>query len=290
MDNKEKYAGLISRSPLFSLDKEKDANAYAREAFKMVEYLYCYLMTTNRERYEEYALEITQTANRCINNYRPECGDFLVYFLSAMKLEYRRAYAKDAARQMRGGMHVADEDERNLQKLCRYMQSKGIEQPDAKQLQVMTAVLGMSEERISDLLALKRETVVVSEYTSNDDGEEISLFDTIASDDGIDTVDDMDAANELLLRIDAQYRQLQERSKPVVAAILTLRVCKVIANCGLNVQEYSFIDGDIIKEYIMTGNLPTQREIADKLGKNEASISRTVNEFLKKANTIECGR
>ena len=282
MDNKEKYAGLISRSPLFSLDKEKDATAYAREALKMVEYLYCYLMATNRERYEEYALEITQTANRCISNYRRECGDFLVYFLSAMKLEYRRAYAKDAARQMRGGMHVADEDERNLQKLCRYMHSKGIEQPDAEQLQVMTAVLDMSEERILDLLALKRETVVVPEYTSNDDGEEISLFDTIASDDGIDTVGDTDAAYELLLRIDAQYQQLQERSKPVVSEIMTLRVCKTIVNCGLNITAYSFVNGDMIKEYIMTGKLPTQREIAKKLGKDEASISRTIKEFLSK--------
>ena len=32
MDNKEKYAGLINRLPLFSLDKEKEAIAFKRES------------------------------------------------------------------------------------------------------------------------------------------------------------------------------------------------------------------------------------------------------------------
>ena len=39
-NEKEKYERLISASPLFSLDREKEATAYRREALKMVEYLF----------------------------------------------------------------------------------------------------------------------------------------------------------------------------------------------------------------------------------------------------------
>lgn len=40
MRNREKYEQLILASPLFSLDKENERNAYQREARKMVGYLY----------------------------------------------------------------------------------------------------------------------------------------------------------------------------------------------------------------------------------------------------------
>ena len=47
MSNREKYEQLILASPLFSLDKENERNAYQREARKMVGYLYSYLMEIN---------------------------------------------------------------------------------------------------------------------------------------------------------------------------------------------------------------------------------------------------
>lgn len=46
---KDKYERLIDSSSLFSLDKEKERTAYKREALKMVEHLYCYLMSVNKE-------------------------------------------------------------------------------------------------------------------------------------------------------------------------------------------------------------------------------------------------
>ena len=49
---KDKYEKLIDSSSLFSLDKEKERTAYKREALKMVEHLYCYLMSVNKSKYE----------------------------------------------------------------------------------------------------------------------------------------------------------------------------------------------------------------------------------------------
>lgn len=281
MDNKEKYAGLISRSPLFSLDKEKDANAYKRESLKMVEYLYCYLMAVNSDKYEEYALEITNTAERCINNYRPESGEFLIYFLSAMKVEYRRAYAKNVASQMRGGMHIADDDERNLRKLCRYLEQKGIDHPDEAQIKTIAEFLDMPVNKVIDLLRMNQDTVIVSEYTNNDDGEEISVFDTIAAD-CEDEPNGNISIEDLLCRIETQYEELQERTKPLVSAALTVRMCSIICQSKIEVKKYRFIDESIVKEYITKRNLPTQRDIANRFGKNEASLSRTMKDFLEK--------
>ena len=48
------YEALIQESPLFSLDKETEYSAYKRESYKMIEYLYCYLMAVNQKDYEPY--------------------------------------------------------------------------------------------------------------------------------------------------------------------------------------------------------------------------------------------
>jgi hypothetical protein len=42
----------------------------------------------------------------------------------------------------------------------------------------------------------------------------------------------------------------------------------------------------MVTEYIKIGKIPTQREIAAKFGKNEASISRTIKGFFDKLKEI----
>ena len=91
---KDKYEKLIDSSSLFTLDKEKEQTAYKREAFKMVEYLYCYLMSINKSKYEPYGVEIVDTAKRCIKNYNSETGRFLNYFASAWKQTYGHIVGK----------------------------------------------------------------------------------------------------------------------------------------------------------------------------------------------------
>lgn len=77
---KEKYERLIAESPLFKLDKGTQYTAFRREAYKMVEYLYCYLLAINEQKNEPYGCEITEVATRCINNFSSDKGDFLHYF------------------------------------------------------------------------------------------------------------------------------------------------------------------------------------------------------------------
>lgn len=67
--DKGKYRSLITDSPLFDIDKEQETVAYKRESYKMVEYLYCYLLAINEHAYEPYGSEIVKVATRCINNF-----------------------------------------------------------------------------------------------------------------------------------------------------------------------------------------------------------------------------
>ena len=49
--DKKKYEQLISDSPLFSLDKEIEYAAFKRESYRMVELLYCYLLSINEKEF-----------------------------------------------------------------------------------------------------------------------------------------------------------------------------------------------------------------------------------------------
>ena len=91
--DRERYEKLIIQSSLFSLDKEIDESAYKREALKMVEYLYCYLLGINEQKYEPYGYEITVVAKRCINGFKGEKGEFLHYFNAAWKQKIKHIYS-----------------------------------------------------------------------------------------------------------------------------------------------------------------------------------------------------
>ena len=86
--DKSKYEILIKESSLFEIDKESSPTAHARESYKMVEYLYCYLLAINTSAYEPYGSEIMEVATRCIKNFDASKGTFLAYFMAAWRQEY----------------------------------------------------------------------------------------------------------------------------------------------------------------------------------------------------------
>jgi hypothetical protein len=288
MTNKEKYEQLILASPLFSLDKEKECVAYKREALKMVEYLYLYLLEINEEKYIEYGLEITETANKCIANFDVSNGNFLHYFNSAMAKEYRRASAKKQIEEARCGIHITDDDDRNIRKLLRFMESRGITNPNDVQISLMAESIGISEQSVREYILMNSNSYTLSDTTINEDGEEISLFDTVASTDEnyVDIAEQSDNSVDLLRKIETAYLLCQERQKPIISAMMTIKVCKIVCEYKISLDGLSFINKEIITQFIRTGILPTQREVAQKFDKNEASISRTIATFTDKINGV----
>ena len=69
---------------------------------------------------------------------------------------------------------------------------------------------------------------------------------------------------------------------PIVSAMMTVRICQTVRDNCIPIDGYTFIDREIITDYVLNNHVPTQRDIADRFGENEASISRTVKEFIEK--------
>lgn len=276
---KKKYEEMISASPLFSLDRS--SAAFRRERYRMIENLYGYLMAVNAEAYESYGCEIMEISSRCIQNFDSEKGVFLHYFNSAWKQEYRRIRGDDAVDERLHGVRVTEAEKRTLKNYLRYEASLG---KDLSQRETYEAIAGLMEkplETIIEIAGLVDYRAVDNELTDSE-GEGTSLFDYIS--DGYLVEDGLilrDKVAEILAAIEDVFLSLQLRQRPIISDMMTIRIAPVIAESGIDISGYSFVNEEILRQAVVN-RLPSQRAIAEKYGKNEASISRTVKEFIKK--------
>ena len=279
--DKKKYEKLIYESPLFEIDKDRQSSTYRKESLKMVEYLYCYLLAINTEKYEKYGCEIVEVARRCINGY-DKTGDFLHYFKAAWKKEYSHICGDEIVDNKFQGMKLSQQEKREVKKYMRLFSKCNLEQSKDNMYKTIAELMDLSVERVI-LLAEVAETKVVSGYSSNKEGEEYSVFDQLADSFSVEGYfDNSTSLGVMLDGVEHFYGKLQERQKPIVADLITIKIGADLLEINELKKKYSFISEDICKSLSQTGKVPTQRDIAEKYGKNEASISRTWKEFLKK--------
>ena len=276
--DKAQYEELIRSSVLFSV--EKGSTAFKREALKMVEILYLYVMSDNSRKYKDMGLEITETAMSCIRTYDPEKGDFLNYFNSAMANAARRAVGARKEEEIRSGITMSRTDRKQMRAVAQYLQSHGVTDPDRKQLEILAEVLRIPPARIREIICMNKETAVLSsDAPDGTDGSEMDILVGIPTYDRYDFLgSDADGCMEMLDRIQAAFEKCQKRQQPVVSAAMTAKIAPVIRELGVDTEPYTFLSPEILA----METPPTQREIASMLGKNEASVSRTLREFTAK--------
>lgn len=283
--NRNGYEKLIADSQLFSLDKEKQHSLYRREALKMVEYLYCYLMETNSQKYEQYGVEIVDTAKRCIENYDVNSGRFLNYFNAAWKKTYGHIVGKSIIQDNFAGIHFTEDEQRNYRRYMKLAQSIGIDTASREfDLKVAEAMgLPISEIEILRKMANSRS---VSTISFDQDGEEFNLIDQIDS--GIYTETGLiqtEAAIELLELIETVFDQLQDRQKPLLAGLITSKLALLVADSekiNRALMGKTYFEESIYIECIRRGESIQAKEIAEKHGIKEASVSRTWKVFKGK--------
>ena len=278
--DKNKFEQKILASPLFSLDKKTENIAFKREFYRMLEYLYCYLMAINEREYEPYGCEITEVATRCINNFDITRGAFLNYFNSAWKQEFSHIVGEKIREEKFHGIRITEEDKRSIQKYIRLADQLGSLLTRNELYKKLSEVMELPVERIRQIAQLC-EINVSSENFVTGEGDVKSIWDQVS--DGRSFEKDFaneDAENNFLLVIENVFNTLQERQKPIISDLLTIRVCSLLSK--EKIDRFSFINKSIMQEWFMDGMIPTQRDIAKKYDRNEASISRTLNDFLKK--------
>ena len=276
---------LITESPLFMLDRETELVAYKREALKMVEYLYCYLLSVNERDYEPYGCEIMEVANRCIKNYDSSKGVFLHYFNAAWKQEFRHINGDKLLDERNRGLKLTEEEKRNIRKYLKLSEKLDTSFTREEVYKKISEAMDLSVDKIM-LLDQLSNLYVSSDRKADKDGEELSIWDVVTNGQDIESeLEEADSVLDLLNKVEKTYLSLQERQKPIVSDMITIRIWELIPNI-IETGSFSFISNRITEEYAQNGSFPTQRQIADEYNRNEASISRTLKEFLARLRLV----
>lgn len=277
-DRKE-YEEKIKASPLFTLDKDTEYTAYKRELSDMIENLCCYALSGRWAAYEPFGLEILILVTECIKNYNASKGEFLHYFNAAWKRERFRIDRDQREDEKYRGLHVVEDDRRSLRQYETLKQNSPNYGTEAF-YDTVSAAKGWSKEKIQKLEG-QSSTTVYSDTYINEEGEEQSRWDMIPSrKDFVDELASREDAEEALRTIEEEYNRLQERQKAIISDVMTKEICPAV-DCE-KILHYSFVNKSMVQSWLKSGKLPTQREIAEKYGRNEASISRTRKEFREK--------
>ncbi len=286
--DRQLFEERITNSHLFSLDKETEFTAYKKESYRMVENLYCYLMAVNEREYEPYGCEIMEVAMRCISNYDASKGIFLHYFNSAWRQEFSHILGRNASEQQLRGIKITEEERRGIQKYLKLDERLGSSCNRRELYEKIAEAMDISVEKVR-LLAELSEIRVVGATAGSEDDEEVDLWEQIA--DGTSIEEDMEMADsvaDLMDKIEKTFCGLQARQKPIVSDMITAKILPMLSE-DIGAQSYSFISVDVINIFDRSSSCPTQRQIAEKYGRNEASISRTLKEFTSKLQVLLSG-
>ncbi len=286
-NEKERYEQLISHSTLFSLDSNSEPSAYQREQLRLIENLYCYLMSIRRDKYENYGLEITETAKRCIRSYDKSKGQFLTYFLSAWKQEYSHITSDQVLDEKLHGIKISEDDKRNVVRYIKLVNSMSGNLSPKEIYKRLSDSMGLTIADVERIASIE-ETTVSSDITADSEGNELSLWDQFESEDILfDEIGGAEDVTTWLKEIDSVFARIQERQKRIVSDLLTVRLCQQLPYQVLKHFQCNFLNYDIIETWYTTGEIPSQKAIAEKHGKREASVSRTLREFCKKIGYIQ---
>ncbi len=283
--DKKIFEDRIMSSHLFTLDRETEYTAYKRESYRMIENLYCYLMAVNEHNYEAYGCEIMEVATRCISNYDASKGIFLHYFNSAWRQEYAHILGRTTYDQQLHGIKITEEERRGIQKYLKLADSLGTSYSRDELYDKISDIMALPVQKVR-LLAELSDLRVVAATVSNAEDEETDLWDTITDGTSIEeNLESADSVTDLLETIEKAFCSLQNRQKPIVSDMITLKILPILSDRTLY-QKYTFISADIVNIHQTKDKYPTQREIAEKYSRNEASISRTLKDFTSKLQIL----
>ena len=290
MFTREEYENLINNSPLFEIDKESSPALYKTERYKFLTILtdYYRLYIYPQKPLDYYGMTLIETAVECIKYYNKSKGDFLHLFNSSMKRDLHIARAKEIIEEKRHGIRVSNEDDKLIRKIIALADSKGLDIYDLTVQEKISKALKIELDRLQELIRINEDTVAVSSTVTNDEGDEVELFDLQSSHEKTaeDKMADEAAFVALVERIDDVFSSVQERQKKLLSMLLTVEIIKA---CDEDLDKAKKVltgkelfDEEVFDYYEKHGELPTAKQIGEILGVSEQSLSRTYKNFKEK--------
>lgn len=290
MFTREEYENLINNSPLFEIDKESSPALYKSERYNFLTLLtdYYRLYIYPNKSLDSYSMTLMETAMECIKYYDKNKGEFLHLFNSSMKRDLHIAKAKEIIEEKRQGIRVSNEDDKLIRKIIALANSKGLDIYDITVQQKISKVLNMELSRLQELLRINDDAVAVSSTVTNDDGDEVELFDLQSSHEKTAEAKlaDESAFITLVERIDDVFTTVQDRQKKFLSMLLTVEIIKA---CDEDLDKAKNVltgkelfNKEVFDYYEKHGELPTAKQIGLLCGVSEQSLSRTYKNFKEK--------
>ena len=287
---KEELEKRINSSPLFDIDKESSPSLYKKERYLLLENLtfYCRDYMLKGRPLGSYSLSLVETADECIRYYDRGKGDFLNYFNRAFKKKRDTEEARERAEAYRGGIKIADDDDKKIRKILSLAKSLGKDLSDRSLIGEIAEILHVCERDVLELISMNADAAAVPSTVRNDDGDETELFDTMASDEPAvdETLISEENVREIADELQRVFDTVQERQKKALSMMLT---AKYIIACDCDYAQVErllcgrpFYDRAYAEECRTSGAVPTDAAIAEKCGVLPSSLSRTFKEFKKK--------
>lgn len=289
MITREEYENLINNSPLFEIDKESSPVLYKSERYNFLTLLtdyYRFYIYPNKS-LETYSMTLLETAMECIKYYDKDKGAFLHLFNSSMKRDLHIAKAKEIIEEKRQGIRVSNEDDKLIRKIIALANSKGLNIYDLTVQQKISKVLNLELSRLQELLRINDDAIAVSSTVTNDDGDEVEVFDLQSSHEKTpeDKMAEESAFITLVEKINDVFKTIQDRQKKLISMLLTAEIIKA---CDEDLEAKNVLTGkelfnkEVFNYYEKHGELPTAKQIGEILGVSEQSLSRTYKNFKEK--------
>lgn len=290
MFTREEYENLINNSPLFEIDKESSPALYKSERYNFLTLLTEYYQTYiyPKKPLEDYSLTLMEAAAECIKYYDKDKGEFLHLFNSALKRDLHIAKAKEIVEEKRQGIRVASEDDKLIRKIMALANSKGLDIYNSIVQEKLAKVLNIDIDKLRELIRINDDSIAVSSTVTNEDGDEIELFDLQASKEKTaeENLVEESSVISLLEEIEDVFSEVQDRQKMLLSMLLTAEVIKTFNEDVDKVKELlcdkEFYNEKIIEHYERKGELLSAREISTLFGVSEQSASRTFKNFKEK--------
>ena len=290
MFTREEYENLINNSPLFEIDKESSPALYKSERYNFLTLLtdyYRFYIYPNKP-LDSYSMTLMETAMECIKYYDKDKGEFLHLFNSSMKRDLHIAKAKEIIEEKRQGIRVSNEDDKLIRKIIALANSKGLDIYDIIVQEKISKARNRDLGRLQELLRINDDAVAVSSSVTNDDGDEVELFDLHASHEknAEEKMADDSAVVSLVERIDGVFKAVQDRQKKLLSMLLTaeiIKACDEDLDKAKNVLTgKELFNEEVLDYYEKHGELPTAKQIGVICGVSEQSLSRTYKNFKEK--------
>ena len=198
------------------------------------------------------------------------------------------AKAKEIIEEKRQGIRVASEDDKMIRKIIALANSKGLDINDNIVQKKIAKFLNIDYNKLQELLKINNDAVAVSSTVSNEDGDEIELFDLQASKEKTaeEKMVDESAVISIIEEIEDVFSKVQERQKRLLSMLLTVEVVKAFNEDIDKAKEIlcdkEFYNEEVFDYCINNGALPTAKQIGVICGVSEQSLSRTYKNFKEK--------